>query len=151
MKCFSLWQTRCCLLGEHPGMGWSRAGLLGKRGRSWGFPCQVWGLPENLLPPTAQGCCWSRAHTWTRQGSRGAAPCTDIAIRESPFHGIIDHRMVWVGSDLKTHLVPPLPWAGTPRTVQAAPSPVPAALGEDCERLLGFEGASCRPKMLKLL
>jgi len=28
-----------------------------------------------------------------------------------------NHRMVWVGQDLKDHLVPtPLPWTGTPST-----------------------------------
>ena len=31
--------------------------------------------------------------------------------------GELDHRMVWIGKDLKDHLVPtPLPWAGTPST-----------------------------------
>ncbi|GAB0189020.1 centromere protein C [Grus japonensis] len=37
-----------------------------------------------------------------------------------------NHRMVWVGRDLKDHLVPtPLPWAGTPSTRPRCPKPHP--------------------------
>jgi len=36
--------------------------------------------------------------------------------------GIDNHRMVWVGRDLKGHLVPlPLSWAGTPSTFPQSP------------------------------
>ena len=36
------------------------------------------------------------------------------------------HRMVWVGRDLKDHLVPPpLPWAGTPSTRPGCSKPHP--------------------------
>jgi len=37
-----------------------------------------------------------------------------------------DHQMVWVGRDLKHHLVPgPLPWAGTPFTTPGCSKPHP--------------------------
>jgi len=36
------------------------------------------------------------------------------------------HRMVWVGRDLKDHLVPsPLPWTGTPFTRPGCSKPCP--------------------------
>jgi len=38
-----------------------------------------------------------------------------------------NHRMVWVGRDLKDHLIPtPLPWAGTSSTRPGCPKPHPA-------------------------
>ena len=41
--------------------------------------------------------------------------------------------MVWVGRDLKDHLVPtPLPWAGTPSTRPGAQSPIQPGL-EHCQ------------------
>jgi len=38
-----------------------------------------------------------------------------------------NHRIVWVGRDLKDHLVPtPLPWAGTAYTRPGCSKPYPA-------------------------
>jgi len=49
-------------------------------------------------------------------------------------------REVWVGRDLKDHVVPsPLPWAGTAPPAQGAPSPVQHGL-EHCQGSQSFSG-----------
>ena len=45
----------------------------------------------------------------------------------------VNHRMVWIGRDLKDHLFPtPLPWAGTPSTRPGCSKPIQPGL-EHCQ------------------
>lgn len=68
---------------------------------------------------------------WRKDGKRPATflalflpVCKSFPLQEQPSI-VIDYTMVWVGIDLKDHLVTTLlPWAGTPSTSHASQSPV---------------------------
>lgn len=58
-----------------------------------------------------------------------------VARKASCVARFIDRKMVWVGRDVKDHLLPiSLPWAGTPGTRQVVQSPIQSGL----EHFQGF-------------
>lgn len=54
----------------------------------------------------------------------GAAPTSLGSLSQCLISDLVKksqiHRLVWVGRDIKAHLIPPPPWAGTPSIDQVA-------------------------------
>ena len=95
--------------------------------------CDEWTLAEHEVPTKATLSLLSSA----RQGRENIMKCSWVKIGTGRDHSLIiikgktdstsqNDRMVWVGRDLKDHLVPtPLPWTGTPSTRPGCPKPHP--------------------------
>ena len=79
-------------------------------------------------PPSLPGSAFVLPHVPLHPQQKPCLCCAKAVIGNSEDDNSGEtHRIVWVGRDLKDHLVPtPSPWAGTPSTRPGCSKPHPA-------------------------